>query len=249
HHDTLYIPDGNIILEAPTSEGEHIHFRVHRSLLCFQSPVIANLFTSVLESGDICDGLPLVKMKENATDLECLLKSLYDPSALPYKRLDPETPTRVYGVLSLATRYRMDALRARIIDQVEGDWPQSLSAWDRSISAVEETQHESEDHLSYLDDMFPEPASAVRLALDFDIPKILPAALYRLHTIRPSCDWERYRLPELEQNAGALLQGERTAKWHLLEKTHFMQLLHFKEYLETFIIEDMVLPSASACKR
>lgn len=55
---------------------------------------------------------------------------------LPSRRLDPATPSNVRHILNLANKYAIDHLRRRIVSQLEGDWPQSLTQWDRLNSKV-----------------------------------------------------------------------------------------------------------------
>lgn len=51
---------------------------------------------------------------------------------LPFKQYNPDTPFQVIGPLVLATKYQMEALRLRIVTQLQHDWPSTLDGWDIS---------------------------------------------------------------------------------------------------------------------
>jgi hypothetical protein len=83
HHPILYLNDGNVILAALTASGETQLFCVHQSFLSAQSSVFADMFSlpvpNPVTHNEIYNGLPLVRMSDNAEDVESLLKALYDP--------------------------------------------------------------------------------------------------------------------------------------------------------------------------
>ncbi|KAJ7232197.1 hypothetical protein B0H12DRAFT_1029079 [Mycena haematopus] len=239
-HSSLYLADGNLIVAAPISEGDGgmMLFRVHQSMLSLQSPVFAAMFTlpSPDTNRDIYDGVPFVRMPDDARDIESLLKVLYNPSALPYKRLDPLTPINVRRTLAMATKYEMDGLRDRIVTQLQADWPQSLVEWDRLETEIRclEEEHESaedDDYMVddlYLDERLPEPAAAIRLAMDWNVPKIMPSAVYHLSRLKTSDDWlERHQ-------SRTNLYLDRTARWDLLEAPDLKLVLKVREILTSF---------------
>ena len=88
HHPTLYFDDGNVVLSAlsKTEEGRK-YFRVHRSVLCRHSPVLADLFElpPLRENGpthdikEVYQGALHVAMPDTVEDLESFLNVLYDP--------------------------------------------------------------------------------------------------------------------------------------------------------------------------
>lgn len=95
HHDSLYFPDGNIILATdskstfkPVSQpvdGTKLHwqngvllFRVHMSVLSLHSSVFKDMFESLgTADNEMHDGVPLVKMQDTVSELECFLKAMY----------------------------------------------------------------------------------------------------------------------------------------------------------------------------
>ncbi|KAJ7930008.1 hypothetical protein B0H13DRAFT_1451547, partial [Mycena leptocephala] len=220
-HSSLYLADGNLIVAAPTTEGKGgiMLFRVHQSMLSLQSPIFAAMFTLPRPdaNGDIYDGAPFVRMPDDAKDIESLLKVLYNPSELPYKRLDPLTPINVRRTLAMATKYEMEPLRDRIISQLQADWPNTLAEWDRLetevAGLVREHKHSKSGMVDdlYVDEKLPEPAAAIRLAMEYNVPKIMPSAVYHLSRLSIDDDWLERRKDRTE------LGYVRTARWDLLE--------------------------------
>lgn len=108
------------------------------------------------------------------------------------------TPT-LLGTLRLATKYQVDALRSRIVRHFEADWPRTLAEWDRLESEIDSMMEEHQDEKNledfnqvdglFLDERLPEPAAAIRLAIEFGIPSILPAAFYTLARTTPDWHW------------------------------------------------------------
>ncbi|KAJ7682566.1 hypothetical protein DFH06DRAFT_1314768 [Mycena polygramma] len=235
-HSSLYLPDGNLVMAAPISDGAGgtMLFRVHQSMLALQSPVFASMLSLPHPDAtrDAYDGAPFVRMPDDCKDIESMLKVLYNPSELPYKRLDPLTPINVRRTLAMATKYEMEALRDRIVAQLQADWPNTLTEWDRLETEVESLldEHESKDDETvdglYLDERLPEPAAAIRLAMDCNVPRILPAALYHLSRLKTDDDWLEYR-----KDRTTLLQTSRTARWDLLEAADYKLLLKIREML------------------
>lgn len=97
----------------------------------------------------------------------------------------------------MANKYQVDFIRQKIVARLESDWPQTISAWERLESEIS-TMGDQEIALGYsgspsrpltLDNALPEPASAIRLARDCNIPSILPAAFYHLSRLSIGDDW------------------------------------------------------------
>lgn len=133
-------------------------------------------------------------------------------------------------------KYECDALRARIVESLEADWPQTLAQWDarRAESILARSEHGQQFtgrvNGLYLDDRLPEPASAIRIASDYNVPSILPAAFYQLALLSTDADWDEYRA-----NPGKHLRfGARTARWRLLDKRDLMRLVHGQKLLAAY---------------
>ncbi|THG98537.1 hypothetical protein EW026_g3664 [Hermanssonia centrifuga] len=178
-------------------------------------------------------------MPDSAEDTESLLFVLYDPLGTAYKRFNPNTPVLVQGALKLAIKYECETIRARIVENLEADWPQTLAQWD--ARRLEATIARSEHGLRpngkvdglYLDDRLPEPASAIRIASDFNIPSILPAAFYNLALINTDADWDKYRANPITEGK-PLRFGARTARWNILDKTDLMRLVHGQKLIAAY---------------
>ncbi|KAH8111522.1 hypothetical protein DFH11DRAFT_612619 [Phellopilus nigrolimitatus] len=247
--ESFWLEDGNIILSA-VSHKEHkdesgqsyrqdILFRVHKSLLARQSKVFRDMFdlpnTGMSTDGAghstdrLYEGVPVISMPDSAEDIVCILEALYEPWALPFKKYDPNNPEKVTGVLSMATKYHLDAVRQRVVSHVCSDWPTTLEEWDIF-----------EGHVFTLIDMpylycnsvevTPEPVSAIVLARRFNIPEILPAAFYTLSRLKMKDEYDRK--PGYPTSDSA-----RKARWKLLSASDFRALCRGREELE-----DQVLP-------
>ncbi|THH23133.1 hypothetical protein EUX98_g8048 [Antrodiella citrinella] len=270
HHPKLYHPDGNVVFLAVSSKtGDRVYFRVHKSVIGKQSPVLADMFampplmddctqaeadaetqgsrspcTDVAEREckklkEVYDGVVLVETPDSAEDVESFLEVLYDPLGSAYKRFNPNTPVLVSGALKLAMKYECDALRSRIVENLEADWPTTLAQWDarRSEAVIARSEHSQQAtgkiNGLYLDDRLPEPASAIRIASDYAIPSILPAAFYQLALLSTDADWDRYRT-NLSGEGRHLRFGARTARWGLLDKTDLMRLVHGQKLVAAY---------------
>ncbi|KAJ6539573.1 hypothetical protein B0H19DRAFT_1003061 [Mycena capillaripes] len=250
-HSSLYLPDGNLVVAAPVSEagGGTMLFRVHQSMLSLQSPVFASMFTLPHPDAnqDIYDGAPFVRMPDDAKDIESLLKVLYHPSELPYKRLDPLTPINVRRTLAMATKYEMEPLRDRIVTQLQADWPNSLAEWDRLETEVQGFMKEHgsrEDSMVdglYIDERLPEPAAAIRISMDWNIPKIRPSAVYHLSRLSIDHDWLEYRKDRTWLNLS------RTARWDLLQAADLKMVLKLREVVAEHDF-DSFYASAKTCR-
>jgi hypothetical protein len=141
--------------------------------------------------------------------------------------------------MKLAIKFECDAVRARIVENIEADWPQTLSQWDarRQEAVIARSEHckltSGKIGGLFLDDRLPEPASAIRLASDFNIPSILPAAFYQLSLLSTDADWDECR--EQPATAGKQLRfGMRTARWKLLDKRDLIRLVHGQKALAVY---------------
>lgn len=142
-------------------------------------------------------------------------------------------------VLALANKYGIDHLRDRIIGHVEVDWPQSLWQWDMleaEILAMEETWYMYDEYKNGpIDDFLPEPASAIRLARECNIPSILPAAFYHLSRLSIEDNRRNPRTSSVHLEPEVPYQhsfyGNRTADWTILSSQDYMCLLRGKAKL------------------
>lgn len=154
-------------------------------------------------------------------------------SKLPHPRLHPETPFAVRAMLSMATKYQISYIRDCIVERLESDWPQTILSWDTLEGEIERTTEHSNVHW-YTDDRFPEPASAIRLARDFNIPSILPAAFYQLSRLNIADDHARQRK---EDNSlyDPSFNIARTARWDLLSGDDLLCVMRGQEKLRKVV--------------
>ncbi len=153
------------------------------------------------------------------------------------KHRDPGFPIFAGKVLKIADKYEVDSVRHAVVKQLESDWPKDLSEWYR-FKADMEKQVEL-NGLKIIDSFsFNEPASAIRVAMDHDIPSILPIAFYTLAQV----DMNPERPPQMGP----------APRWDLLNANDFVRLMGGKQFmavgmnelLEVFIIEQC---SAQRC--
>lgn len=89
HHTALYFLDGDLILEATSSLSENatssfVLFRIHRWLLAHHSPIFRDMlslpYPRSAGTDEIYDGVSVVKLTDDARDVESLLQILYFPA-------------------------------------------------------------------------------------------------------------------------------------------------------------------------
>lgn len=126
---------------------------------------------------------------------------------------------------------------------IEADWPRTLEEWwhfrNAYMSKVKwaELLDDAEESIPSIEQSFPEPVAAIRLAYDFDIPSILPAAFYRLAVTSTYHSWNTEKTVP---RAKALF----SARWELLTAADWMRLSQAKEkltseYRATFWVYDL----------
>lgn len=144
--------------------------------------------------------------------------------------------------MKLATKYDVDMLRAIIMRHFESEWPRSLAEWEKQYRAPPPGKMRLSDCAVDYDDgtlissavtdytKLPEPASAIRFAMEFSCPSVLPAAFYALSQTTPNADWEKCR-----KSNSSRLKAMRSARWTLLEPADLIRLLQGKEALADFL--------------
>lgn len=90
-HSELYFLDGDIVLSAVNTceDGKPILLlRVHKFMLSHHSVVFKDMFAfpSIPQVNEVYDGVSLVRMPDNASDLIRLIGALYNPQC-PYPLL------------------------------------------------------------------------------------------------------------------------------------------------------------------
>ena len=80
-HETLYLPDGNLVVIAgPSPAGVTQIFRVHGGLLAYNSPVFAGMLSLPMNSTaqEMYDGAPFVEIQDDPNDFADLMRAMYD---------------------------------------------------------------------------------------------------------------------------------------------------------------------------
>ncbi|GJE95930.1 hypothetical protein PsYK624_121220 [Phanerochaete sordida] len=179
-HPTLYKASGDLAISAVDGDVTHL-YRVHALILAEHSPVFAGMLTlpaAADASVQTYDGAPVVHLPDNAKEVKTLLEVLYTPVHPIFKK-ERTFARDVYGLMSIATKYQIDSICAAVSTRLKEQWP---------FTKVEFIRTREDSHRSWVGPIhgvgrrIPEPASAIRLATDFNIPEVLPAAYYDLAT-------------------------------------------------------------------
>lgn len=153
----------------------------------------------------------------------------------------------------MANKYQVDNVRRIIVERLESDWPCTLLSWRILEAEIEVMKEYAYAHAEPNDDMFnyhldrelPEPVSAIRLAYECNVPRILPAAYYQLSRLTVEHDSDSIK----DYEAAIMFichhgMEQRTARWSLLEKADLMRLLIGKAKLQQS--PSVVLPPCSS---
>ncbi|RPD60613.1 hypothetical protein L226DRAFT_461305, partial [Lentinus tigrinus ALCF2SS1-7] len=117
-HPTLYIDDGNVILQTGCTL-----FCVHKSLLSKHSSVFRELFQ---QENARMRGLAHYTMEETREDLEVLLNVIYDGLHIDVKDLTVETFPTLATVLRMGTKYNIERPCHEIVARIRKQWPAAL---------------------------------------------------------------------------------------------------------------------------
>ncbi|KAI0055887.1 hypothetical protein BV25DRAFT_1842665 [Artomyces pyxidatus] len=188
----LWLSDGNIIVRALTGKSE-ILYRVHKSVLSMHSNFFEATFgeqgsDSALDTGsDHFEGVPILDMPgDDANDIRQFLMALYIPQFSPKHReigwddSQFDFPGQYAGTLRLSTKYIVPDLRKMIVQKFHARWPCLLEQWDLEEGDLASLQEANTDSWPSKFDIYPDPARTIRLAVDHDIPEVLPVAFYDL---------------------------------------------------------------------
>ncbi|KAF5376909.1 hypothetical protein D9615_007350 [Tricholomella constricta] len=167
--------DGNIVIIAGQAA-----FKVHRGQLERHSDIFNGLFSIPQpQELDLFDGCLYVELHDSPSDVFYFLSALYD--GLYFKTPRANDFMAIAGVLRLSTKYFVEHLRERCLTRLALDWPSTLAGWDQREAAAT-------DNLGrYMPrELCPHPILVIQLALDLNMPTILPAAFYDLARYGPS---------------------------------------------------------------
>ena len=97
---------------------DSINFRVHKLVLSMSSAFFHDMFSLPQPSEsdqEVVDGLPVLRLSENAEVLTCLLTMLY-----PIPPMIPDSYNKTLMVLSASQKYDMDSIQSRIRHSTRG---------------------------------------------------------------------------------------------------------------------------------
>ncbi|KAF9482912.1 hypothetical protein BDN70DRAFT_904417 [Pholiota conissans] len=171
----FWFHDGNVVIIAGSAA-----FKVHRGQLERHSEVFSDLFSIPQPpQQELIDSCPYVELQDCPSDVFYFLSALYD--GLYFKKPRASDFPIIAAVLRLSSKYLVEHLRQRCIARLDTDWPSSLTGWDlrEQRSTDENGRYMPRDHCAH-------PILVIELALDMNLPSILPAALYDLSRYGPS---------------------------------------------------------------
>jgi len=94
---------------------DFINFRVHKLLLSLSSPFFNDMFSLPQPSNqEGIDGLPVVRLSEDAEVLNCLLTMLY-----PIPSIMPNSYDKALMLLAASQKYEMDGIQSRIRAEIQ----------------------------------------------------------------------------------------------------------------------------------
>jgi len=207
------------------------------------------MFTLIIpDEAEKYKGVPLVHLPDDAADIAALLNFLYHPATLVFKKYHPDLPLIIAGPLRIAKKYLIDSLVHRFQQQFLEDWPKTAFEWETLEGEIDTHKRllgcDFYGSMDIIDDSFPEPASAIKFAREFDLPQILPAAFYHLARIETTRDWDVLRV-EIGRSLDRVL---RSARWNLLSREDLFCLTRGREYLirEMKMLQELISPRADS---
>lgn len=90
--------------------------------------------------------------------------------------MNRNTSVNMIGPLGLAHKYQVEPVRNMIVSHFENEWPSTLEEWDEMEDNLASIRENAPQGMA-VDDLCPEPASVIQLAIECKVPAILPAAI------------------------------------------------------------------------
>ncbi|KAH8985650.1 hypothetical protein EDB86DRAFT_2833064 [Lactarius hatsudake] len=171
----LDLPDANIIVRS--SDG--VNFRVRKSVLAISSPFFKDLLSLPQPPDDeLVDGLPVIKLPEDADLLSSLVSLLY-----PISPVIPSSYEKVFALLAACQKYDMESVQSNIRDGIKlGRFPAPVEAEAFRACAIAGSMG-----------LDPELENAVRLTLGYPMTFESLGEQLRSFKGRSLCDLVRYR--------------------------------------------------------
>jgi len=213
----------------------------------------ANLFYRTAEGVETG---PCVEMDDSAEDVAAFL-SAHTSEATDVlnvwglSKRDPRVPLKIGSILRISHKYQLDSLSFPLRRFFSSAWPLSLEEWDDTEQKFDLLAAGIMEHSTipkrYAEDDFPEAASAIRLALDVSLPEILPAAFYHLSRVPVSHNWDTRRRASSPRSSRYFTPATRSAKWDLLTTSDLIRVLHGREKIQEFMVDNWANSVIVAC--
>ncbi|KAI0321607.1 hypothetical protein OF83DRAFT_1050985, partial [Amylostereum chailletii] len=159
-HPDFWFQDGSIILMC-----DPFGFRLHPSILSLHSTVFRDMFSVGSPSGDeTYDGCTVLRLQDDADDMYQTLKMLYFRTYGQNKKTF--TLTTISGILRICTKYMIDGLRQEIVDYLTFVFPSTIETYRSTLRRTALPVNFN-------------PVVGVEISHEFDLPIILPGALYQ----------------------------------------------------------------------
>ncbi|GJE93505.1 hypothetical protein PsYK624_096640 [Phanerochaete sordida] len=176
-HPRLYKATGDLVISAISEDVTHI-FRVHAVVIAEHSPVFSGMLSLPVEdaAAQKYDGVPIVHLPDNAKDVGALLEYLYTLESSVLNAAGRTWAAEAYALMAIANKYQVDSVCTALTNCLKAQWPTTL------VEFIEAKTRKPPSELFYSEAAQSprEPASAIRLATDFNIPEVLPSAYYEL---------------------------------------------------------------------
>ncbi|KIJ19652.1 hypothetical protein PAXINDRAFT_127876 [Paxillus involutus ATCC 200175] len=264
----IWFTDGNVVIIAGS-----VAFKMHRGQLERHSEVFKDLFLVARpwedgevtneEGNKLVDGCPTVDVYDCPSDVYHLLVALYDGFYFPERHASDFSA--LSSVLRLSTKYFVEHLRVQCLARLAHDWPATLAEWDQREAAATDASGRYAPR-----DTYAHPILAINLALELDLPAVLPSAFYDLSRYAPSKILSGARAPpsafaspdpcplrsELGENPSAGLEepGERARPPSIhLSHDSLVRTLKGREraqlYISTFLTRALQHHPSPSCSR
>ena len=159
------------------------------------------------------------------------------PARPPYLRYkDPDFYAHIYGLMKLSDKYQLTSISKVILERLDEDWPKTLLAVLRLQADADFLRSSNLGSIvstgiywSRIGSALPDPATAIRLANDFNIPSILPTAFYLLAT-EDSTMYNKTGKPNKGRDRSNSYPSW-TIRWDLLSESDMLRYYQGKELL------------------
>ncbi|KAF7298760.1 hypothetical protein MIND_00823500 [Mycena indigotica] len=223
--EELWFEDGNIVLQAGATQ-----YKVYRGTMARNSPVFHDMlgFPQPAEAETV-EGLPLVKLHDDAEEVTPFLKALFIVDFfLPFPARTTYEVLR--GCLRLGQKYAVDSIHKRALVHFSSYFVTSLESWDFAQYTTQKADENPSNIISWTkpESMGPEfYISCILLAREVEATWTLPTSFYHLSTefkivgTGPfrAADGKIYQLSTQDQ--GAFLRGSEEqmgATWDIVRE-------------------------------